>query len=120
MDYEAFLKELYLEREQLNEVIAALETLAAENRVRALRPGRNGMSDEERAAVSERMKRYGASQKNQLWKIYPKGRGSLLCMLSPTPVVAIWWSGSIRNGADRRTPAFISDSPEQNRFRSIF
>jgi hypothetical protein len=72
MDYGAFLKELYLEREQLNEVFAGLETLAADEiMARALRPGRKGMSDEERAKASDRMKRYWASRKKSAMKALP-------------------------------------------------
>ena len=66
MDLAAAIRQLYVELMRLDKEIATLETLPKGEQVRrASRPGRKGMSDEERVQVSERMKRYWASRKNQ-------------------------------------------------------
>lgn len=64
MDFWKALRELHIEKDRLDHVIASLEALQkGGERLSASRRGRKGMSDEERREVSERMKRYWATRR---------------------------------------------------------
>jgi hypothetical protein len=64
MDYLAALEELYQERKRLDTVIRNLEALTQGRQPPPLSTrGRKSMSDEERKAVAERMRRYWASRR---------------------------------------------------------
>jgi hypothetical protein len=66
MDYWQALNELYLERQRLDKVIQNLEALSEGHRPAPIsRRGRKNMSETERRAVSERMRNYWASRKQQ-------------------------------------------------------
>jgi hypothetical protein len=71
MNFYKAIRQLYAERERLDRVIASLEQLekgAAETNPAASpasRRGRKAMNAEERAEVSERMKRYWAARRKQ-------------------------------------------------------
>jgi hypothetical protein len=69
MDYFAAIRELYLERARIDKTIARIESLSGGEQVE--RRGRKGMSEEERAKASDRMKRYWASRRNQRMKALP-------------------------------------------------
>jgi len=70
MDLYKAIQELYAEKEKLERVIASLEELQkTEADLTAVAPtgrrrGRKSMSSEERELVSERMKRYWASRRD--------------------------------------------------------
>ena len=67
MDYLAAIRALYLERQRLDKAIATLEALSKGEQVEPVsRRGRKSMPEAERAKVSERMKRYWASRRNEL------------------------------------------------------
>ncbi len=70
MDLLKAIRQLYDERDRLDRVIQALEelqkkagTARAEAEALAGRRGRKGMGEEERQAVSERMKKYWSGRK---------------------------------------------------------
>ena len=68
MDLHKAIQELYAEKEKLERVIASLEELQHASRAvpplpAGKRRGRKSMSTEERAEVSERMKRYWESRR---------------------------------------------------------
>ena len=63
MDVVKLIRELTAEKQRLDDAIAALERLALTETARAKRRGRTGMAPPERAAVSERMKRYWARRR---------------------------------------------------------
>ncbi|HJT88502.1 MAG TPA: hypothetical protein VJ732_11615 [Bryobacteraceae bacterium] len=66
MDHNKLLRELYAQRDKLQQAIASLEELQRESAGRALirsGRGRKFMAAEERMEVSERMKRYWASRR---------------------------------------------------------
>jgi hypothetical protein len=66
MDYLAAIRALYLERQRLDKAIATLEALSKGEQVEPIsRRGRKSMPEAERAKVSERMKRYWASRRNE-------------------------------------------------------
>lgn len=70
MDLYKAIQELYAEKEKLERVIASLEELQrtagslTEVPEKGARRGRKSMSSEEREVVSERMKRYWATRRN--------------------------------------------------------
>lgn len=70
MDLQTAIHELLEEKNRLDKAIRCLEILVREDDPDAPRPGRKGMSDEERKEVSARMKEFWASQRKQ------KGRNS--------------------------------------------
>ena len=68
MDLAATIQNLYAEKQRLEQVIAALEELQASSssfpyHVGGKRRGRKFMGQKEREEVSQRMKRYWASQR---------------------------------------------------------
>lgn len=75
MDLQRVLRELYEEKKRLEEVIASLEALQSGAAARGLeseaigdsarRRGRKSMGPEERAKVSQRMKRYWAGKRRR-------------------------------------------------------
>jgi hypothetical protein len=62
MDLPEIIKELRRERDRIQKAIEALEAVATGE---SKRRGRQGMGDAERAAVSERMKRYWQKRKKK-------------------------------------------------------
>ncbi len=67
MDHSKLLRELYAQREKLQQAIASLEELQRESAGRTLvrsGRGRKFMGAEERREVSARMKKYWASRRN--------------------------------------------------------
>lgn len=66
MDFWEALRELHRERERLTTVIRNLEALVEGKEPGPLsRRGRKGMSPEERAEVSQRMRKYWASRRGE-------------------------------------------------------
>jgi len=67
MDIGKLLAELRAEKDNLDRAIRALELVASKGgeATPQRRPGRKGMSPEERLAVSERMLRYWAARKGK-------------------------------------------------------
>jgi hypothetical protein len=66
MDYQGALEELYQERQRLDKVIRNLEALLHGKQPPPLSTrGRKSMSESERKIVSERMRNYWASRRNQ-------------------------------------------------------
>jgi hypothetical protein len=66
MDLSEIIRTLYVEKEKVENSIAALEALhATQGDERARRRGRKSMGDEERQQVSERMKKYWGSRRQQ-------------------------------------------------------
>jgi len=70
MDLSATIQNLYAEKQRLEQVIAALEELQSSStsvpyHVGGKRRGRKFMGQKEREEVSQRMKRYWASQRKQ-------------------------------------------------------
>lgn len=70
MDLPEIIKELRRERDRIQKAIEALEAVASGE---SKRRGRVGMDEEERLAVSERMKKYWQKRKK---KSTPKETGS--------------------------------------------
>ena len=60
MDLPEIIKELRRERDRIQKAIEALEAVASGE---SKRRGRQGMDEEERLAVSERMKKYWANRR---------------------------------------------------------
>ncbi len=60
MDYQHLIRDLLAQKERLERAIQELEKLASQP---PKRRGRKSMGDEERRAVSERMKKYWASRR---------------------------------------------------------
>lgn len=67
MDLSKTIQELYTERERIDEVIASLEQFLATGEQGPLRRrrGRKSMSADERLVVSERMRTYWASRRQE-------------------------------------------------------
>ncbi len=68
MDLDKILKELYAERELINEAVRTLESMAESGESvdgTPRRRGRKNMPEEERQAVSRRMKKYWAARRNK-------------------------------------------------------
>jgi hypothetical protein len=68
MDLSEIIRTLYVEKAKVENSIAALEALHATHGNRPERAGRRGrksMGDEERQQVSERMKKYWGSRREQ-------------------------------------------------------
>ena len=68
MDVEKTLRELYAEKKALDSTIASLERRleAASRSTGAKKRGRKSMSTTERSAVSERMRKYWASRRDEM------------------------------------------------------
>jgi hypothetical protein len=65
MDLFKLVRELHVERDRLDRVIAAIESMQREtaSRAKKSRRGRKAMGPAERRAVSERMRRYWAERR---------------------------------------------------------
>jgi hypothetical protein len=70
MDYWAAIRDLYLNKQRLDQAIATLEALSEGEEVKKFvsQRGRKSMPKEEREKVSERMKRYWAARRKQRHK----------------------------------------------------
>jgi hypothetical protein len=70
MDYWAAIRDLYLNKQRLDQAIANLEALSKREEAKqsVSQRGRKSMPKEEREKVSERMKRYWAARRKQRHK----------------------------------------------------